>query len=500
MTLRRKTLIIIGLTLVTLMSVLFVMFRNISVKYYFLYLLTSGLVFGLAVLYLLERVVLSRLGRLSKDVNRIGAGGNLAARVSIDGDDELSSLAGSVNGMLEALERSQNELFNQRAAEEELRESEERFRRLVENAPLGILVLDLQGTVTTVNPSLVKILGPPSEDWVVGINLLTYPPFSQSGISDSIRQCMETGGIVISEHAYISKGGNFVWLCIYLTPLTRAGGKITGVLLLVEDITERKKVEEELLQKDRRIQKELQLASTIQSSLFPINLPQVPGVTLAATAVSANEVGGDYCDLFINKYNKLGIAIGDVMGKGVPAALFVAMTYAVVRNYALETEQPSAVVNRVNRVLFPQLENAQQFITFFYALYDPQTRELVYTNAGHNPPIVYRASTGECETLEVRDYFMGGILEAEYREGKTMLNPGDVVLFYTDGLKEGRNKEKEQFGMERITQNLKVNHIYDPASIQEIISCEFSEFLDGELPLDDVTMIVIKIDEIRVFA
>ncbi len=252
--------------------------------------------------------------------------------------------------------------------------------------------------------------------------------------------------------------------------------------------------EDEFLAKSRRLDKELRLANTIQSSLFPINLPQVPRATLAATAVAANEVGGDYCDLFITKYNKLGIAIGDVMGKGVPAALFVAMIYAFVRNYAPEMDSPSGLVERINRGLFPQLEFAEQFITFFYGIYDPAARRLVYTNAGHNPPIIYRASAGICETLNVRDFILGGIQNAEFKEGETTLERGDLILFYTDGLKEGKNRAKEQFGMERITRLIQENHMYDPASIQEIISYEFNEFLAGEPPYDDVTMIVIKID------
>jgi len=253
--------------------------------------------------------------------------------------------------------------------------------------------------------------------------------------------------------------------------------------------------QQELVESNQRILKELQLASTIQSSLFPINLPDVPGVTLAATAVAANEVGGDYIDLFVTKHNKLGVAIGDVMGKGVPAALFVAMTYAFVRNYAMEMDSPGALVDRINWGLFPQLELTEQFITLFYSIYDPDKRELVYTNAGHNPPIVYRAGTGECETLEIRDYFMGGRADAQYREGTVALNQGDIVFFYTDGLKEGRNKEKEQFGLGRIVRLIKENHMHDPASIQEIISYEFTEFLAGEPPYDDVTMTVIKINE-----
>jgi len=263
-----------------------------------------------------------------------------------------------------------------------------------------------------------------------------------------------------------------------------------------------KKTREQLLEELRSMrrvieqsQRELQLANTIQASLFPIRLPEVKGATLAATAVSANEVGGDYCDLLINKNNRLAITIGDVMGKGVPAALLVAMTYAFVRNYAFDIDSPAQIANRLNRSLFPQLDFAQQFLTFFYCTYNPDNRELIYSNAGHNPPLLYRAAIKECEALPVRDFFIGGRVDAEYREGRTVLNPGDIVLFYTDGIKEGKNKQKEQFGLERIINLLKDNHIYDPASIQEMISCAFVEFLGEEPQSDDVTMIVIKIEQ-----
>lgn len=519
-----------------------------------------------------------------------------------------------------AMQLVAHDITRRKRAEEALRESEERFRQLVDNAPLGFMVFEPSGKVTTTNPSMVQILGFPSEDAVKGVNGLTYPPLVEAGVSNSIRKCLETGETTFTEHLYKTSWGDTVWLHFCLTPI-RVSGRTIGVQALVEDfterkqaedalrvsedqyrdlfenandiiqsvnsegrfiyvnriwhdvlgyteddlkkmcftdivhpdslsncvelmkrvmdgeqvngleavfltkdgrlievegnlscrwedgkhvatrgifrdITERKRAQEELLAKDRRIRRELQLANTIQSSLFPVNLPQVTGATLAATAVSANEVGGDYCDLFITKDKKLGIAIGDVMGKGVPAALFVAMTYAFVRNYAISADQPSPVVNRVNRSLYPQLDFAEQFITFFYGIYDPATRELLYTNAGHNPPIVYRAATGECEELKLRDFFLGGRQDAQYRETKAQLDPGDVVLFYTDGLKEGRNKDKEQFGMQRITNLLKESAVYDPASIQELISYEFNDFLAGEPPYDDVTMIVIKIDPV----
>lgn len=459
-----------------------------SVKYYVIFLVVSGLVIGMIILLLLERILLSRLSGLSKDIGRIGTGGDLSARVSVSGHDELAMVATSVNGMLAALEQAQNDLFENMA----LRHSEEHYRTLVEMSPDAVFIIS-SGQCVFANAAGAELLGMGNASKLAGVPAAeVIIPGNGADALVWLEQLIAHHDVKRAEEKLIRPDGTVIDIQVAAMPFIYQGND--AVQLVAQDITRRKRVENELMEKDRRIGRELHLASAIQSSLFPTKLPCLKGVAMAATAVSANEVGGDYCDLFVTKDSRLGIAIGDVMGKGVPAALFGAMTYAFVRQFALEMDSPCALVNRVNRMLFPQLDMTQQFITFLYAVYDPSTRELTYTNAGHNPPLVYRASGGFCEILEIRDYFIGGLPESSYREGKTILCPGDVVLFYTDGLKECRNRSGEPFGSERIKHLLTENNPYDPASIQEIISEQFIDFLDGQQPSDDMTMIVIKID------
>lgn len=406
------------------------------------------------------------------------------------------------------------DITDRKQAEEALREQKEFAENMVRSSSIPTFVLDAHHNVIIWNRACEELTGmkasemvgtgnhwqafydqarPCLADIIIDRNYDDLPKlFSLSSKSEILSEGLH------GERWFIKSGGRKRYVVVDAAPVYNRKGELVAAIETLQDITGRKLAEEVLEEHNRRIRNELELAHSIQASLLPINLPRVAGVTLAASAVAANEVGGDYCDLFVTKHNKLGIAIGDVMGKGIPAALFVAMTYAYVRNFAGETDSPSALVNRVNRVLFPQLETTQQFITFFYGIYDPASRQLVYANAGHNPPLVYRAATGETETLQVRSFFMGGREDASYKEGRIVLEPGDVVLFYTDGLKEGRNPEKELFGLDRITRLLKENYMTDPASIQEIIFSEFKEFLAGEPPYDDVTMIVLKIDESKI--
>lgn len=391
------------------------------------------------------------------------------------------------------------DITERKLMEEMLLSSEERYRQLVEHAPLGVATCNLEGNLTLVNQAMLNILGSPPLEAILSINLLTFPPLVEAGIATAIRNCLEKGEIVRGEYGYRTVWGKEKFLRLHVSPLKNKKGEIVGAHVIAEDFTERRRMEEYIKRVNRRIQKELELANSVQASLLPIKLPEIPGVALSAMSATAYEVGGDYCDLIETSDGRLCIAIGDVMGKGAAAALFVTLLYANIRNLHREIAEPEVLLERLNNELFPQMETTQQFITLFYAIYHPVHRELTYANAGHNPPLIYRAATGDCETLPVRSPYLGGWANSRYRRGKTFLNPGDVILFYTDGLKEGMNKKQEQFGLERVKGLLKTYHRYDPASIQDIIISEFWKFVGDEPLRDDVTLIVMKVTDSEFF-
>jgi len=302
------------------------------------------------------------------------------------------------------------DISERKHAEELLKEQKEFSENLVQNSAVPTFVIDSQHKVIIWNKACEDLAGIPasqvlgtSDHWKVFYKE-KRPCISDivlDGKIDNLPEYYSTSAKsnILSEglhgEAWFSNlNGGSRYLVLDAAPIRNSKGELIAVIETLHDFTEWKQAEEVIFYEQQRVHNELQLASSIQTSLTPIKLPQVPGLSIACTTQAAREVGGDYCDLLINRNKNLGIAICDVMGIGVPAALFVSMTYTFVRENAVNCDTPNELVNKLNEHLFPQLEYSGQFITFIYAIYDPATRELVYTNAGHNQPIVYRAQTG----------------------------------------------------------------------------------------------------------
>jgi len=255
-------------------------------------------------------------------------------------------------------------------------------------------------------------------------------------------------------------------------------------------------IADEVAQRER-LNSEVQIARDVQERLFPQTLPAIAGLAYAGTCRSALGVGGDYYDFLALPGGKLGLAIGDVSGKGIAAALTMASLQASLRSEATRAPADLAVLmGNVNRLLKEALAS-NRYATFFYGQYDPATRELRYVNAGHNPPMLFHAGNGSCRVsrLEACGTVVGLLDNATYQQAKLTLSTGDVLVAFTDGISEAMNDANEEWGEEELIDTVEGCVGLPP---QEMISCIMraaDEFAAGARQNDDMTLVVLCAQE-----
>jgi serine phosphatase RsbU (regulator of sigma subunit)/putative methionine-R-sulfoxide reductase with GAF domain len=252
-----------------------------------------------------------------------------------------------------------------------------------------------------------------------------------------------------------------------------------------------------------RLEQELRVAREIQTALLPSKLPRLSGWQIDAIWDSARLVGGDFYDFWMlrrqgqaaggaaNDAPVLGVVIADVSDKGVPAAMFMAMSRSLVRAAALDGSAPAPAMERANRWISRDSESGM-FVTLFYALLDTTSGELRYTSAGHNPPLHYHAATGAMDELRTPGIALGVIDEVHLHEASTVLEPGDVLVCYTDGVTETVNEALEAFEVDGLRAVI-ARHAHESATmIVQAILGAISRHSEGQPPFDDVTLVVIK--------
>lgn len=244
--------------------------------------------------------------------------------------------------------------------------------------------------------------------------------------------------------------------------------------------------------RQKKLRKELETARGIQQSLLPNQVPKAQGIMLGARTIPTYEISGDYYDFIITDNHNLGIVIGDVMGKGVPAALFMAIARTVTRLIVKHDLAPHAALSEINSSLFPDLSTQSMFLTMFYAMYNPLQKALLYASAGHNPPLILAGSSEKIGLLKSRGIFIGGRPKLSYALQTRKLGPGDIVLFYTDGLTEAKNSRGEQFGVERAAEVLKEYRYCEVPALIDCLTMRLMQFIGDREQSDDITFVVLK--------
>ena len=234
--------------------------------------------------------------------------------------------------------------------------------------------------------------------------------------------------------------------------------------------------------------RELEEARKIQAGLLPRSLPKIAGFDVAASWQPAQEVAGDYYDVLELTDGRVGFCIADVTGKGMPAALLMSNLQAALKSTAAAVADPKAVNERVNRIMAANTSPGR-FITMFYGVLDPLTRRLVYTNAGHNPPLLVRADASVIP-LEAGGLLLGVFPEAEFVEGDVVLGSGDRLVLFTDGLTEAMTTNGELFGDDRLIETLRDLAPLGAEELRARLMGIVSSFCDGEFQ-DDATVVVV---------
>ncbi len=266
------------------------------------------------------------------------------------------------------------------------------------------------------------------------------------------------------------------------------------------------------LREKEKLDRELEIGAEIQLRLLPSQYPNIPGINLAARCETANRVGGDYYDFIPSHYNKIdkayqqkccegtncrwSIVIGDVMGKGVPAGLIMTMTRGMLRAEVLNGNSPAKVLEHLNQVVYPDLENSHRFVTLFYSEYNPTTRILSYSNAAHHPPLLWQAAHNTIKQLDTLGMLIGLEAEAEYGEAQVQLYPGDTIIYFTDGFTDAANQQGDRFNEDKLSEAFRwacQNH-REPQAILDHLFAEVQKFVGvGNRAGDDMTLVVMQV-------
>lgn len=243
----------------------------------------------------------------------------------------------------------------------------------------------------------------------------------------------------------------------------------------------------------QRLEEELAIGQQIQLSLLPAHCPDIPGWEITAVYQAARQVGGDLYDFILppDDPHTLNLVIADVTGKGVPAALFMAFSRTIIRAEAAHGLGPAATLIKANQFIVRDIRS-RLFLSAFYASLNTQTGRMVFANGGHDWPLLLSAATGAVQELRIPGLVLGAFPEVPLEEGEIMVAPGDMLIFYTDGVTEARNAAGQFFGEERLKATVAAHRGAGAEWLLQGVVTAVSRFVGSTPQSDDFTMVVVK--------
>lgn len=377
------------------------------------------------------------------------------------------------------------DVHERRVAEEKLRRSEEKYRRIVDTAGEGFLLMNKDLCVIDLNSAFARMVGR-TKDEIYGTN-----PFAK-GTGEYMKylaDCQnESSGRDYREFEceVLYQNRRVVPVLVHANTLRSDRGEIIGNMAFVTDMTQQKKA--------------LTLAGEVQRSLLPEKAPQIAGLDIACRNLPCDEVGGDYFDFLkydSNGMGKCSIVVGDITGHGVDAALLMSSARAFLRMRASHAGTPVDIVSSMNQHLTHDLSESGRFMTMFYLTIDVQSAELEWIRAGHDPALIYDGVNDVFEELKGPGIALGVEENYDYvLQHRKGLKPGQVIVLGTDGIWEAFNPSGEMFGKARLMNIIRKTATENSETILERVFQEHADFSKGLKSDDDLTLVVIKMESV----
>lgn len=366
-------------------------------------------------------------------------------------------------------------------AEEALRRSEEKFRRIVETAAEGFVMLDTEFRIVDVNAAYCRLLGYSREE-LLGRQPMELAAPGYRSVFQSISESITQRPVRIFESRYRRKDGSEVPALIHGNTLLDDAGEILGHVGFVSDLSEQKR--------------SLRLAAEVQRSLLPAKCLRLGNLEVAGRSLPWEEVGGDLFDLVTSADGTgLTIVVGDIAGHGVDSALLMATARAVLREHLGQGGSLAGVLSAANASLYRDFLATSRFMTMFllHVQEDPAGRVLRWARAGHDPAVIYCPVADAFRELSSSGMPLGVLEHAEYQEEQGGgLHPGSLLLVGTDGIWETRRADGEFYGKARFHQLVRGLASQPVCKILEAVYADLLEFTDGAKPQDDITLVIAK--------
>ncbi|MBW1944323.1 MAG: SpoIIE family protein phosphatase [Deltaproteobacteria bacterium] len=373
------------------------------------------------------------------------------------------------------------DIHQKKEAEDKVHKSEEKYRRIVETAGEGFLLMDEYMKIVDLNAAYSRMVGI-SRNKIIGKSLFDMVTEEYHALFTTDGESLLRQKNPEFECNILSFGGRKIPVLIHANTLNDDSGGIIGKMAFITDMTEHKKA--------------LALAGEVQRSLLPHLNPQIDGLDISGKNVACNEIGGDYFDFFWDPdtlQSPFTAVVGDITGHGVDSALLMATARAFLRMRASQVGTIKDIVTEMNHHLTEDVYDTGNFMTLFYLTINADRRHIEWIRAGHEPAWLYDPDNESFEELKGPGLALGIDKNFTYQVNqKTGLKKGQVIIIGTDGIWEGHNKSGEMFGKHRLKEIVRENAAFSSEKILNEIFQEYTQFIQGTQPEDDVTLVAIK--------